>query len=412
MSPNVKWLGHIPIDFPGVGGRVVTVNGSPRLYVTGMKGLSIYDLSNPTLPLLMGTAVVPHYQNEDVEVSDDGATVFITEDSGYSPCATCGFLYVIDASIPQAPIVRSVLQNTSHTVSCADAHCEWLYASTGQTYDVRDRAHPVIAPAGWADGLTFRQRPHNLNRDAVGLVVTDSVPRYIVDPRTDPAHPTLVNTSPVSPDDHLAYQHGNLRPDADRYVPRAAGDDDPALRAGELLLAGGETNETVQCDGTTNGPFATWSMVNFDKGTAMKPLDVYRPLKNGTWDNGDPAINVLGCSTHWFTERGGIVAAGWFEHGTRFLKVDPTTGHITEVGFFQPVWGSASAAYWINDSTVAVVDYGRGVDILSFDRNAATPTQAQIDQSWLAKLHAAPVAAAEAEKWACRLALTSGKAAA
>jgi hypothetical protein len=102
-----------------------------------------------------------------------------------------------------------------------------------------------------------------------------------------------------------------------------------------------------------------------------------------------------------------VVAAGWYEHGTRFLHVDPTNGHITEVGWFQPVWGSASAAYWLDDSTVAVVDYARGIDILSFDRRGNLPTATQIAQSWLAKLRAAPVPAAAAEKWACHLALTS-----
>jgi hypothetical protein len=405
MSSNVRWLANIPVDNPGVGGRVVTVKGHPHLYVTGMKGLSIYNLANPSLPVLMGVAPVPHYQNEDVEVSDDGSTVLISEDDGISLCAACGFLYVIDASLPRAPHVISVINALSHTVSCGDPHCDWVYASTGKTYDLRDRANPVIAPAGWADGLVFKQRAHNLNRDDAGLVTTDSVPRYILDPRTDPAHPTVINTTPVPSGDHLAYQHGNLRPRATEYVPRAPDDVDPALRPGELLLAAGETNQTKTCDGSTNGPFATWSMVNFDRGAAMQPIEVFRPLKNGNWKDSNPAINVLGCSTHWFSERHNLVAAGWYEHGTRFLHVDPSNGHITEVGYFQPVWGSASAAYWLDDTTVAVVDYARGVDILSFNRTGNLPTETQIAQSWLAKVHAAPVPAAAAEQWACHLAM-------
>ena len=92
---------------------------------------------------------------------------------------------------------------------------------------------------------------------------------------------------------------------------------------------------------------------------------MFRPL-NGTWIDGDPAVNALGCSGHWFTENDGIVAASWYEHGVRFFDIDKTVGTITEVGWFQPVGGYTGAAYWITDEIVYVHDYARGMDILRF----------------------------------------------
>jgi hypothetical protein len=97
-----------------------------------------------------------------------------------------------------------------------------------------------------------------------------------------------------------------------------------------------------------------------------------------------------------------LVAGGWYEHGTRFLAVDPKTGDISQIGFFQPVRGSASSAYWIAGTDyVYVVDYQRGIDILRFDVNAAPPTVAQTNASWLAKLNVFD-AVGTTEQFLCR----------
>jgi hypothetical protein len=53
----------------------------------------------------------------------------------------------------------------------------------------------------------------------------------------------------------------------------------------------------------------------------------------------------------------------WYEHGTRFLKVNGK-GKISSEGYFLPVGGATSAAYWINDKILYAVDYQRGIDIL------------------------------------------------
>lgn len=396
MSSNVTWLGTLPIDSPGIGARVVQVGTQMRFYVTSSRGLSIYDVTTPTLPVLLGTVALPHWENEDVEVSADGRRVIISGD-------ILGPTFIIDATNPAVPQVAKVLSLASHTVTCVDDACNWVYASTGRIYDLGILAAPRILSGslGWLRqveahmGQSFQQSSaHDLSVDPAGYVHVDEMPRVMLDV-SDPEHPLLKARSAPSVaapgGGSIAYQHNNLRPYAGEWVPRPAGDTSAYqpgedVPRGELLLANGESNFTRTCNGTTNGPFATWSLKNWDRGAEIKIVDVYRPV-SGQYTNGDPAVNTLGCSGHWFDERAGLVTAAWYEHGTRFLRVD-ATGEITEVGFFQPVVGSAFASYFVTDDIVYTVDFHRGIDILRFDRSAPTPSEAEINASWLEALGA------------------------
>lgn len=96
----------------------------------------------------------------------------------------------------------------------------------------------------------------------------------------------------------------------------------------------------------------------------------------------------------------------WYEHGIHFLEVDKRWGTIKEIGSFQPGATEAGAAYWVDDSFVYSVDYSRGIDIVSFDREAPAPTQAQLDQAWLANLDRMGTTAS-LERWACEQAALS-----
>jgi hypothetical protein len=94
--------------------------------------------------------------------------------------------------------------------------------------------------------------------------------------------------------------------------------------------------------------------------------DVYR-VDGGAYVDGRPPANT-GCG-HWFDthpewRNGGLVAMAWYEHGVRLLSVDGD-GKIEEAGYFVPVDGATSAAYWVTDEIVYATDYnGRGIDIL------------------------------------------------
>ena len=415
MSDNVTWAGYLPLESPAVSGRVVKVGEQTRFYVSNMKGLTIYDVTNPAAPVALGRVVLPHSQNEDMDVSADGSRAIISADGCLLLCfnAQPG-IHVIDTSNPASPVKVGFHASGQHTSTCADPSCSVLYGSEGATFTVSPDGRTVtsVTPS-WrsvigANGCSVNGS-HDMYRDASGLISIDSSPRCIIDPTQNPLEPVVVNRSTVPGSRHLAYQHNSQRPNADQWIPRdpsAPDYADPALRPGELLIGNGETNLVPQCNGSSNGPIATWSMRNFNENKPMQVLQVFRPTVNGTYSDGNPAVNVLGCSGHYFDERENILAAAWFEHGTRFIKVDPANGEMKEVGYFQPVVGSAGAAYWINDEYVYVTDYERGVDILRFDRTAPPPTASELSASWLANLDASSPLG-EAERYFCK---TSGQA--
>jgi len=394
-SANVTYVGSIPIDNPGVGARVVDVGDQRRLYVTGIPGLSIYDVTNPELPVVLGHLPLPNWENEDVAVSADGGTVLVTEYTGTF------YLHVFDTSNPTLPVLAAtlLLESGGHTSECLDAVCNWVYGSEGQIIDLHDKKNPIVRPETWTELLGLPDG-HAMTLDAAGVLTIDTTPLAMVDARK-PLQPRLLATAPEGEQSarQTAYQHNNLRPHADRYrsqSPKKKG----SFSRGEMILGNGETNLTGVCDGGS-GPFATWSARGYDRGGSLKVLDVFRPA-NGQYVDGDPAVNALGCSGHWFTwqdaatDDGYVVAAGWYEHGTRFLHVDAHTGKIEEIGFWQPVYGSASAAHWVGDGYVYVVDYGRGIDILRFDESAPRPATGEINASWAARASDIdPVAVAE-----------------
>ena len=405
-SDNLTYLGTIPLDSPGVGARFVRVGRQKRLYVTGIPGVSIYDVSAPEAPTLLGHLVLPNWENEDISVSADGDWAIVTEYTGST------YVHVIDTRNPRVPLLAStlLLQSAGHTSECLDPACDWVYGSEGQILDLRDKLNPVVRPEQWTDLLRLEEG-HAINIDRAGLATIDTTPLTLADV-SDPLHPKVLTQAAKreQADNRTAYQHNTLRPGGHRWRARSSPEDraDSALRPGELILGNGETNLTGTCN-EGSGPFATWSARDWDRGAPLEVLDVFRPV-SGDYGNGDPAINVLGCSGHWFTTRtvgnDQLVAAGWYEHGTRLLRVNGRTGAISQVGYFQPVVGSASAAHWVDDTHIYVVDYARGIDVLRYDPTAPVPNQAAFDASWLAKV-AVVDPLAELDRQICRLFATN-----
>ena len=385
MSANVTWHATIPIDVPGIGAKVVQVGKQKRFYVTGLRGLSVYDVTNPAIPVPLGHLELPHFENEAVSVAADGSVALISSD--VSPQT-----FVIDTSDPAVPKIASIIPRGSHTVACSDAKCQYVYASEGWAYDIRERTAPVPSD-DWGGG------GHAANLDAAGFVMADRGPQ-LFDPRRNPAKPRKVSVGGGDRGD-ASWGHNNIRPDAQRWRPRRAGDNSKALRPGELLLTGGETLTTVNCPGGSG--ISSWSMANFDKGKQFRPLDTFFP-KAGNYVDGNPAVNAAGCSSHWFDYRKGVVAAGWYENGIRFFSIHPKTGKIAEVGWYQPVATEAWAAYWVDDEYVYTVDAARGIDILRFDRKAKPPAQPESDASWRLDPNRAISFVSQRERMLCRLA--------
>ena len=411
-SENLEYIGTLPNDAPGVGAKVLTVDGQKRLYMTGVQGLTIYDVDSPAQPQLLGHLELAHWENEDVTVSRDGKTVLMSEFMGT-------YMHVIEVRDLAGGLLQPVPVGftegpAGHIVDCIDAACDWVYGSEGSIIDLRDKTAPKVRDENWATKNGLPTNGHNLQFDDTGLLWTDTTPIAALDV-SDPLNPVAVvkGDKTVQTSNATAYQHNNLRPNARLYKQR-----DPMIdhiKPGALLMGNGETNFSGTCN-SGSGPFSTYRIKDMTPGTtdALEIADVFRPVSGDYASNGDPAVNALGCSGHWFsiqpsdlTDGKRIpasydVAAAWYEHGTRLLNVDARTGEITQKGFFQPVVGSASAAHWIDDEYIYVVDYERGIDVLRYNADAPVPTTAEFDASWLAKLGVvSPLA--EQDRYLCRL---------
>lgn len=118
-----------------------------RLYVSSAKGLSVYDVTDPGLPLLLGTLDTHNWENEDIAVSADGKTILMSDFEGVA--------YLIVVSVTDLPGGLLALTITgvnapggNHTVESIDDACDWAYGSEGNIYDLRDKANPNLVAVG------------------------------------------------------------------------------------------------------------------------------------------------------------------------------------------------------------------------------------------------------------------------
>ena len=185
---------------------------------------------------------------------------------------------------------------------------------------------------------------------APGIVLASTRILRLLDARKNPAMPKVVAS---------ATTYGNRLLHSSRW-PRGGKD--------KFALVQEETFAETRCD-ETSGALMTWDTTGWRKTKTFRLVDQYRAV-SGNYADGNPPADVLGCTAMWFQEHpafhdGGLVAAAWFEHGTRFLNV-ARNGRIGEVGHFTPWGGSTIATYWITDEIVYSIDVSRGIDILRF----------------------------------------------
>ena len=350
-SDNIEYVGHVPFEAATSTG--VTLAGK-YMYLTSWKNISVYDISDPTNPQLLD---IEHFgfwfENEDVAVSPDGNILAFAESLPQN------ILHIWDVEDKSnIKEISTVPGAGDHTTSCI-LKCKYLMGSDGSMTDIRNPAVPkVIANAGdkndWHKQIGMKDDGHDVTEFRNGFVLASTISEgfQIIDVR-NPAKPKLVARSP-HPNPAWLFHSGEW--------PRGGKD--------KFLLLQGEQNFQPRCDPANDGPFTTWTKA----GNSFKLLDTFA-VENGTYQDGKPAANALGCSAHWFEshktfKNGGLVTVGYYEHGTRFLDV-AKNGKITEAGYFLPYGGSTSAAYWVptdkKKRIVYAVDYTRGIDIIRYN---------------------------------------------
>ena len=338
-SSNVEHVATVPTE-AGVptGARLV----GDYLYVAGAKSFSIYDVSDPLAPALESiTPIGFQFANEDVDTN--GEVLILSADLEIQK------LFVWDVSNKKEPQKLAELADMrDHNFACV-LDCTWAYGSRGTIVDLRDPASPRVA-GSWGGGVTPGDG-FDTTEVAPGIVLASTRILRLLDARADPANPKLLASATTS-DNSLLHSSRWPRSGKDKFV-----------------LVQEETFAETRCD-ETSGALMTWDASRWRKTKTFRLVDQYRTV-SGTYTDGNPAADVLGCTAMWFQEHpdfrdGGLVTAAWFEHGTRFLDV-ARSGRITEVGHFVPWGGSTIASYWITDEIVYSIDVVRGIDILRFD---------------------------------------------
>ncbi|MCW2606636.1 MAG: hypothetical protein JWO60_1329 [Frankiales bacterium] len=392
-SDNITFVKNVREAADGVGGRVV----GDRLFVTSTKDLLVFDISTPTDPKKLGSVNI-HAEFENEQVPTDGKllgisgqTSTVTPQGGVCQAdseASRGCLVLYDVSKPEAPrLVQQIKGAGDHTSTCLTYEgqtCAFMYGSSGSISDTRKALSdptpitesatnwltvlgPQLRSKGWTGALPTRT--HHQTEVRPGVVLTASVPMmYFSINAADggsPEKPKLLSIA-----SHLAAPDGKTRFVHSVEFPNAG--------KGRIMLSGGETNAQPRC-GAENGAFSTFTTGN--SGTNAAPTftyaDTYK-LVEGTYTDGNtPAGGFkLGCSVHWFEQHptfdnGGLVALAAYESGTKLLDISKD-GTISERGFYLPVDSSASAPHWAPDgTTLYVVDYLRGLDVLTVDLTKA-----------------------------------------
>jgi hypothetical protein len=411
-SSNVALVSTIPGTY--VGARIV----GDKMFATGWDGLTAFDISKPEQPVPADVLPLPHFENEDVDA--DGKIALVSNDR--EKASAGGFLYVIDVSNINAlkPLavlslndLGSDLRGPGHIANCVggSSGCRWAWLTGGRkiwVVDLRDPANPKLVrgfdtpvSTGSTDfggrGKEFAGATHDVERDAEGrLWVTGSGGMAVYDAK-DPAHPRLLaytGKSGIDPKNNDFILHNSIHPSATSYAPRAGGHSGGPTRKGEVLLMTEENYTDTNTDDSEpvpggcreQGRFETWDVRNYSKGRTPTVLDKWTTEVSGTpYLTGNHAPVTAFCSSHWFKERQGLVADGWYEQGTRILDTrDPA--HVRQVGYWLPPNAVTWAAYWVTDNLIYTADVGRGIDVLRITtpRAGTAPTVvAPIRASWL-----------------------------
>ncbi len=391
-SADVAYVTYVPFDIGTATG--LTVRGD-LAFVTSWRAMSIYDITDVRNPQLLSTTPFGfRFENEDVTGNDE--LLFFSESLPGDA------LHIYDIRNPSAPVeVLSIEGAGDHTAQCI-LDCEWVMGSDGA----------LVYIGGTVDGLGDAYQVMNEDgseydwRQQVGLGGNHDVELITQ---------SIVMSTPYSQD----FQVLDVSDPLDITVLGLGKHPAPAdwvFHSGEwfnegrdrFILQQGEQNFQPQC-GEGNGPIVlfdveatpfeedgsykegapeqaekahesyTFAEESGDADAAAEAAQGY-PLQtrltdtyavgNGLYADGSPAVNALGCSAHWFDnqpdfEDGGLVAVGYYEHGTRFLEITPD-GRLLERGWFLPYGGSTSAAYWMDQRTVWAVDYARGIDIIEW----------------------------------------------
>jgi hypothetical protein len=415
-SPNVDLAATIPGTYIGMH------KVGSHLIATGTDGLSIFDIGVPTVPRPLAVLPIAHFENEDVQADSRVAVISNDREKG----SNGGVLYVVDVRDMAVPKLASVLslaiagpddpeRGPGHIANCVDPEptpCTTLWLTGGHriwVVNLKDMAEPKLlgafdTPASMGSsgfgtpGKIRTGATHDVERDSTGtLWVTGSGGAFGYRLTSNPLKPKLLagtGKEGTKPDVNDFILHNSKRSSVGKNTLLVTEEDYVDDRHQDKYPPG-------SCNG--QGKFQTWDVSGYQSGRTMKLQNQWKTEVTGApFVSGNKAPVTANCSSHWFQERDGIAAVGWYEQGTRLLDVR-NPKKIKQVGYWLPPNAVTWGAYWINDEIIYTADVGRGIDILRVTTpKNPEPVVAPIRASWLgAEPKVDLIKATSAWGWAC-----------
>ena len=279
--------------------------------------LFVYDIADPTKPVLKGSVTLP-----DGGTEADGTT----------------------------------LRGAGHVANCVlDCNYAWVTGSRDggvAVVDLRDPAAPKVmgtvkTPAG-APTKKFPASTHDVHTDSYGNVwIAGSGGTAMYAPLKDPLKPKLL-ASTTARDNARTNQlihHNTMRLDRDHVL------------VGEEAFTGCGAEEPVAYDDPQGGRFQTWRIDL--KAKRLVPLALFQKQIPG----------VSSCSNHWFDLNASkVVADAFYDGGVRFIDVR-NPKKLRQVGWYRTSDGAAGQAQFVpgRPDLVYVSDYLRGLDVVKID---------------------------------------------
>jgi hypothetical protein len=399
ISSNVEFLTNLPEAASAISINFI----DDSMFVSTVKGLLSYDISDPAHPQLQGALPYYLWENEDVDVDAKRHLLFVSRDPrGFTSPGTTEFPYgaveVYDVSNPSVFVPLSVTTlPTGHTTTCVDG-CnytwtggpatsdidknDWGFGRPIYALDMHDPSNPVPCPdpidTGRSDGTTSYAHDVQVDSHGIAWVSGDGGVRgyWVSGKHRDPVDGKVKTATGCEP---VPYAGGGTKlgrfATRDGLMHNAWRDLNASVdgHRGDVLYATEEVTGAASC--AAFGRFATYDLRGTFHGEGWRNIAKthFRMRQLGQWTP-EKQKGSSGCdSAHYFTDRGDQFLAGaYYTQGTRFLDVsDPR--HIRQVGYFRPNDADTWAAYW-HKGFVYVADFQRGVDVIRLKGQTPRPS--------------------------------------
>lgn len=397
-SNQLEWVDTVPVDTLHTEMVGTAFLFGKHLYLDdGVQGVNIYDVSDPLNPTLINKVKRPgpeFWPSEQAGAfilygrpNTNGKILLLPgydDESNDIPPPLNGIpwpggpatwgLYVFDISDPNK--VERLGKLTTYTLVTSGPfcilRCTWAYDRFGAIVDLRDPTKPKLA-GKWTRGLRFNSsRKHKgsvaseIVEVAPGIVLTGTVPMYLLDVRKDPRRPRVLGRSDGSP--------------SSRGTVAWPGFPNDNVILSSNLGGGAGYYSCDEADGFRGTPdqnsFSSWDATRWEETGLFTRSDDYF-LKNGTYVDGDPPMGPPntdrtpdGCVIRRFdvrraTDGGYLTAVAARAHGVKILHVGGD-GEIETKGWFLGHEASSGNALWITRRIVYSFDHHRGIDILAY----------------------------------------------